>query len=250
MSTSKYVCLIVPPHLDDNYPQNKTLVEGDELSLHCKVNAADPAPNITWKKFDEDGRRFNVGETLIFTANRTDEGKYRCFAENGIGDNVMSRVATVVVRCKSPLILATKPFFLYFIFWYFVVRKRYSTNLTTLITVPPQLDQRPESQVITEGETLVMKCNATGNPTPSIAWSMGAEVLPSGETLTIDNSSSSDAGTYTCTATNGVPPGTAGTATLTVNGTKSVVYLIFVGKFNILFFCWGHKKHKGYTRQL
>ena len=99
--------LIVPPQLDDNYPQDKTLVEGDELILHCKVNAAEPAPNITWKKLDEEGRSFDVGETLNFTANRTDDGKYRCFAENGIGDIVKSRVATVVVHCKLPLILAS-----------------------------------------------------------------------------------------------------------------------------------------------
>ena len=98
--------LIVKPQLDDNYPQDKTLVEGDELVLHCKVDAADPAPNITWKKLDEDGRSFDVGETLKFTANRTDDGKYRCFAENGIGDIVKSRVATVVVHCKLPLLLA------------------------------------------------------------------------------------------------------------------------------------------------
>ena len=111
MSTSKCVCLIiVPPHLDDNYPQDKTLVEGDELILHCKVNAADPAPNITWKKLDEEGRSFDVGNRLNFTANRTDEGKYRCFAENGIGDIVKSRVATVVVHCKLPLIFSSKLF--------------------------------------------------------------------------------------------------------------------------------------------
>ena len=48
--------LIVKPQLDDNYPQDKTLVEGDELVLHCKVDAADPAPNITWKKLDEELR--------------------------------------------------------------------------------------------------------------------------------------------------------------------------------------------------
>ena len=107
MSTSRYVCLIVPPHLDDNYPQNKTLVEGDELVLHCKVDAAEPAPNITWKKVGEESRNFDVGETLKFTSNRTDDGKYRCFAENGIGDIVKSRVAAVVVHCKLPLILAS-----------------------------------------------------------------------------------------------------------------------------------------------
>ena len=92
--------LIVPPQLDNSYPENKTLVEGDELVLHCKVDAADPAPNITWKKVGEEGRSFDVGKRLNFTANRTDDGKYRCFAENGIGDIVMSRVATVVVHCK------------------------------------------------------------------------------------------------------------------------------------------------------
>ena len=102
--------LIVPPQLDNSYPENKTLVEGDELVLHCKVDAADPAPNITWKKLDEEGRSFDVGNRLNFTANRTDEGKYRCFAENGIGDIVKSRVATVVVHCKLPLIFSSKLF--------------------------------------------------------------------------------------------------------------------------------------------
>ena len=92
-----------------------------------------------------------------------------------------------------------------------------------MIEVPPQLDQRPpESQVITEGETLVMKCNATGNPTPSIVWSIGADVFPPGETLTIGNANKFNAGIYTCTATNGVPPDAVATVNLTVNGTELV----------------------------
>ena len=101
---------------------------------------------------------------------------------------------------------------------YFLFINVYSTDLTTLITVPPQLDQHPVSQVITEGETLVLNCNATGNPTPSITWTMSAHVLPSGETLTIVNASKSDSGSYTCTATNGVGADAVAAVTVTVNG--------------------------------
>ena len=81
----------------------------------------------------------------------------------------------------------------------------------------------------------MMKCNATGNPTPSIAWSMGADFFLTGETLTIVNVSKSDAGSYTCTATNGVQPDATATATFTVNGTKSVFSSIFMGTFNFFF---------------
>ena len=81
----------------------------------------------------------------------------------------------------------------------------------------------------------MMKCNATGNPTPSIAWTMGADFFLTGETLTIVNASKSDAGSYTCTATNGVGADATATVTLTVNGTKSVFSSIFMGIFNFFF---------------
>ena len=99
-----------------------------------------------------------------------------------------------------------------------------SSNYCTFIIVPPKLDQRPVSQVITAGETVVMRCNATGNPTPSIAWTtahFGVD-LPSGEILTIVNASKSDAASYTCTAANGVVPEDYATVTLTVNGKKNI----------------------------
>ena len=79
-----------------------------------------------------------------------------------------------------------------------------------------------------------MKCNATGNPTPSIVWSIGADVFPPGETLTIGNAYKFNAGIYTCTATNGVSPDAVATATLTVNGTKSVFSFIFLGIINFV----------------
>ena len=81
-----------------------------------------------------------------------------------------------------------------------------------------------------------MKCNATGNPTPSIAWSMGAEVLPSGETLTIDNVYKFNSGMYSCTATNGVSPDAVGTANLTVNGKICSFYFSFLLVLLSIFF--------------
>ena len=40
-------------------------------------------------------RSFDVVESLNFAATRTDNGRYRCFAENGIADIGMSRVSPV-----------------------------------------------------------------------------------------------------------------------------------------------------------
>ena len=66
--------------------------------------------------------------------------------------------------------------------------------------------------VVTEGEEVVLECEVTGNPRPSLVWSRPQSQLPPGsETSCPDNScltlpsvSRADSGSYLCTADNGV----------------------------------------------
>ena len=87
--------------------QNRTVTEGNNVSLFCNVSG-NPEPSILWTK---DG--FLVNATMnswisfsadkkqltITNAKRTDNGNYRCVANNSLGI-ATSDAATVDVRCK------------------------------------------------------------------------------------------------------------------------------------------------------
>lgn len=55
-----------------------------------------PAPTITWMK---NGKTVAQGDTLNFKANRSNSGKYWCFAENGLDISANSS-AHLHVQCK------------------------------------------------------------------------------------------------------------------------------------------------------
>lgn len=72
---------------------------------------------------------------------------------------------------------------------------------------PPDIFVEPLFQTVIEGEKVVFRCNASGIPSPSIAWQkMGSylrnDTLYQNGLLTIDSASSSDAGSYFCKAVN------------------------------------------------
>jgi len=87
--------------------QNRTVTEGNNVSLSCNVSG-NPEPSILWTK---DG--FQVNATInsrisfsvdkkqltITNAKRTDNGNYRCVAYNSLGI-AASDVAAVDVQCK------------------------------------------------------------------------------------------------------------------------------------------------------
>jgi len=90
-----------PPSLDAMYPQNHTIVEGENLALQCRVTAANPEPNITWYSVTANSTALSYGANLTFVnISRFDAGMYYCVVGNGIGKAVTSKVSTVDVLCK------------------------------------------------------------------------------------------------------------------------------------------------------
>ena len=76
-------------------PEDQTVTESDEAIFHCNVTG-NPTPKITWIK---DGETVTTGDTLSFTADRNDSGKYWCSAENGLG-LAINTSANLDVLCK------------------------------------------------------------------------------------------------------------------------------------------------------
>ena len=75
---------------------------------------------------------------------------------------------------------------------------------TLLSTVRPQITERTADVTLEEGQGQVLKCTATGNPTPSITWKKDSVKLPPGDPSStehvITNAQRKDKGKYTCQA--------------------------------------------------
>lgn len=76
-------------------PSDKTVIENEEATLHCKA-IGNPVPEIIWLK---DGDIVGSGETLNIGALRRHSGKYWCSADNGLGAPVNAS-ANLDVQCK------------------------------------------------------------------------------------------------------------------------------------------------------
>lgn len=79
----------------------------------------------------------------------------------------------------------------------------------SLVLVPPKLTKIPQcSYTIYEGDTAKLECEAFGFPAPVIQWTRAFSTLPRGRssvnngTLSIQNFSPEDSGSYMCTAEN------------------------------------------------
>ena len=76
------------------------------------------------------------------------------------------------------------------------------------ISVPPRITVLPARQSrITLGTNFTLTCNASGDPTPNIAWTKegrtAAQFNVSGHKLDLVNVNVDDVGSYKCTADNG-----------------------------------------------
>ncbi|XP_055865507.1 roundabout homolog 1-like isoform X5 [Biomphalaria glabrata] len=152
----------------------------DTVELKCRASG-DPTPNIQWKK--EEGRipfgrarQLDDGTLRIEKVQVSDEGVYVCVAENSAG----------TVEAVGRLSVQTQPSFLI----------------------------SPKDLSVAKGRTAILQCVVTGNPPPTLFWSLGSEHQPllfpnqnhghfsvsADGTLRITNVEYRDAGTYTCQA--------------------------------------------------
>jgi len=76
-------------------PRNQTIEEGEKSTFLCKATG-NPTPKIVWHK---DGKTVATGDTLNFTVNRNQSGRYWCSAENGVGVK-LNASAFLDVQCK------------------------------------------------------------------------------------------------------------------------------------------------------
>nr|XP_057935061.1 immunoglobulin superfamily member 10 isoform X2 [Doryrhamphus excisus] len=177
-----------------------TVLSNSDAFLPCEA-VGDPEPEISWKRFSSStgnmvtikGRigKFEVltnGTLTIRNANIKDRGQYLCLAENHHGSDKLIITLSVVAYPSR-------------------------------ILEPKMREMKSHA-----GNTVEMKCNAEGRPTPTISWILanrtqvrgqttanGRVTVTAGGALVITHVSVFDRGHYKCIASN---PAGADTATV------------------------------------
>ena len=142
-------------------PRKLNLTENEPLSISCDTEGY-PLPRITWRK----GNGKILGSERMFRIPHVDksgQGIYTCVASNGILPSANKSVHIKVFY---------KPV---------IDRKRSSSSIAAQV-----------------GETILLKCNATGNPLPSFEWRKGDVVIGTNPTMSVKMSASTDFGLYSC----------------------------------------------------
>uniref|UniRef100_A0A3Q0S7A9 DCC netrin 1 receptor n=1 Tax=Amphilophus citrinellus TaxID=61819 RepID=A0A3Q0S7A9_AMPCI len=174
-------------------PQDTVTVRGGVLKLDCQAqsDAVAGPPTITWRKdgvllstvVDERRRQLSNGSLLVQNVmhsrhHRPDEGEYQCLATlDGLG-SIVSRTAKVIVAGPLKVVVPTESVSSYL------------------------------------GDTALLRCEVSGDPTPVIRWQKNREdlpltfepdsrlaVLPSGS-LQVSRVQPPDSATYRCLADN------------------------------------------------
>ncbi|XP_030327036.1 muscle, skeletal receptor tyrosine-protein kinase isoform X2 [Strigops habroptila] len=129
-------------------PVNVEIIEGLKAVLPC-TTMGNPKPSVSWIKGEtavKENARIAVldsGNLRIHNVQREDAGQYRCVAKNSLG-TAYSKPATVVVEVFARILKA------------------------------------PESQNITFGSVVTLRCAATGLPVPTVTWLENGKAVSAG----------------------------------------------------------------------
>ncbi|KAK2521485.1 Musk [Columba livia] len=160
-------------------PINVEIIEGLKAVLPC-TTVGNPKPSVSWIKGEmvvKENARIAVldsGNLRIHNVQREDAGQYRCVARNSLG-TAYSKPATVVVEVFARILKA------------------------------------PESQNITFGSVVTLRCTATGLPVPTISWLENGKAVSAGSIVESVKDKLVDSrlqvyvtrpGLFTCLATN------------------------------------------------
>ncbi|NXS26354.1 IGS10 protein, partial [Pomatostomus ruficeps] len=187
------VSITMKPAKIDHKQQFKKLVPyGKDFRVDCKASGA-PTPEISWglpdgtvvnnaMLADDSGHRsrryilFNNGTLYLNKAGVTEGGDYTCYAQNTLGRDEMKIHVTVIVAAPQ-------------------IKHNYKTYVT-----------------VAAGGTVLLDCEAAGEPRAQIFWLLPSSELISSSTdrhslhangsLSISHASPLDAGEYMCVARN------------------------------------------------
>lgn len=181
--------------LRDDFRQNPAdviVAAGEPAVLECQPPRGHPEPTISWKKdgtnIDDRDERITIrgGKLMITNARKSDAGKYVCVGTNMVGERE-SEIAELTVLER------------------------------------PSFVRRPGSQVMLVDQSVEFRCEARGDPVPTVRWRKDDGDLPKGRyeiredhTLKIRRLTSADVGSYSCVVENMVGKAEA-SASLTVH---------------------------------
>ncbi|CAH1789051.1 unnamed protein product [Owenia fusiformis] len=138
-----------------------TVKEGESVTLECTAIGT-PEPTMKWYKdgnilkSSTDFKQTFDGKTAKLVINEIlteDAGKYECLAINNVGENrTYCRVKVEEVKKKG---------------------------------VPPTLEGTLSDQTVTDGDTVILECNVTGDPKPDVKWMHDGKPIKSTEDFKI-----------------------------------------------------------------
>nr|XP_033797623.1 roundabout homolog 1 isoform X1 [Geotrypetes seraphini] len=180
--------------LRDDFRQNPSdvmVAVGEPAVMECQPPRGHPEPTISWKKdgshLDDKDERITIrgGKLMITYTRKSDAGKYVCVGTNMVGERE-SEVAELTVLER------------------------------------PSFVKRPSNLAVTVDDSAEFKCEARGDPVPTVRWRKDDGDLPKARfeirddhTLKIWKVVAGDMGSYSCVAENMVGKAEA-SATLTV----------------------------------
>uniref|UniRef100_A0A8C4MJT3 Sidekick cell adhesion molecule 2 n=1 Tax=Equus asinus asinus TaxID=83772 RepID=A0A8C4MJT3_EQUAS len=179
-----YLSVLEPPQFVKEPERHITAEMEKVVDIPCRAKGV-PPPSITWYKDAaavevERLSRFRQradGGLQISALVPDDTGMFQCFARNAAGEAQTSTYLAVT-------------------------------------SIAPNITRGPLDSTVIDGMSVVLACETSGAPRPAITWQKGERILASGSvqlprftllesgSLLISPTHISDAGTYTCLATN------------------------------------------------
>ncbi|XP_036693895.1 protein sidekick-2 isoform X1 [Balaenoptera musculus] len=179
-----YLSVLEPPQFVKEPERHITAEMEKVVDVPCRAKGV-PPPSITWYKDSavvEVGRlsRFRQrddGGLQVSGLVPDDTGMFQCFARNAAGEVQTSTYLAVT-------------------------------------SIAPNITRGPLDSTVIDGMSVVLACETSGAPRPAITWQKGERILASGSvqlprftllesgSLLVSPTHTSDAGTYTCLATN------------------------------------------------
>ncbi|XP_006872370.1 PREDICTED: protein sidekick-2 [Chrysochloris asiatica] len=179
-----YLSVLEPPQFTKEPARHITAEMEKVVDIPCRAKGV-PPPSITWYKDAavvevERLSRFRLrgdGGLQISGLVPDDTGMFQCFARNAAGEVQTSTYLAVT-------------------------------------SIAPNITRGPLDSTVIDGMSVVLACETSGAPRPAITWQKGERILASGSiqlprftllesgSLLVSPTHISDAGTYTCLATN------------------------------------------------